>query len=112
MQGFFSVVKVRFIGEGAVDQGGPRREFFRLLAINARDVFLQGKFFATNVSAVQVRVLKDKKICSQIFSSAIASYTLYFMFFQNSCMHRQEICITLADTLLYPSFKEVVACHV
>ena len=51
----FYVFKVRFVGEGAVDQGGPRREFFRLLAINARDVFLQGKFFATNVPAIQVR---------------------------------------------------------
>ena len=54
MQGFF-FFKVRFVGEGAVDQGGPRREFSQLLAINSRDVFLQGKFFATNVSAVQVR---------------------------------------------------------
>ena len=42
-----------------MDQGGPRREFFRLLATKAQ-VYLKGfpgwKFFDTNVSAVQVCV--------------------------------------------------------
>ena len=51
-------IQVRFIGEGAVDHGGPRREFFCLLAIGAKDFFLVGppakKFFAANVSAIQV----------------------------------------------------------
>ena len=30
-------VQVTFVGEGAVDAGGPRREFFRLLASSAAD---------------------------------------------------------------------------
>ena len=53
-------LKVRFIGEGAVDYGGPRREFFRLLALKAGDEFFEGpptkKFFALNVPAIQVSV--------------------------------------------------------
>ena len=51
---------MRFVGEGAVDYGGPRREFFRLLALKAGDVFFEGtptkKFFALNVPAIQVSV--------------------------------------------------------
>ena len=51
-------VQVRFVGEGAVDHGGPRREFYRLLAIEAQANLLRGpptaKFFDTNVSAVKV----------------------------------------------------------
>ena len=47
---------VRFTGEGAVDHGGPKREFFRLLAYKAKDLLLRGKdlsmFFSQNVSAV------------------------------------------------------------
>ena len=45
-----------FIGEGAVDQGGPRREFFRLLALGAADRYFIGKdtmkFMDTNVTAL------------------------------------------------------------
>ena len=33
---------MRFVGEGAVDYGGPRREFFCLLALKAGDVFFEG----------------------------------------------------------------------
>lgn len=50
--------KVRFVGEGAVDYGGPRREFFRLLGTEAQRTFFVGshayKFFDSNVSAIQV----------------------------------------------------------
>ena len=47
------------MGEGAVDCGGPRREFFRLFAIRAQQkYFVVGipdqKFFACDVSALQV----------------------------------------------------------
>lgn len=53
--------QIRFVGEGAVDHGGPRREFFRLLAINAKEIMFMGppttKFFATNVAAIQVNLL-------------------------------------------------------
>ena len=52
--------QVRFVGEGAVDHGGPRREFFRLLAINAKERMFMGpptrKFFATDVAAIQVNL--------------------------------------------------------
>ena len=59
---------MRFVGEGAVDQGGPRREFFRLLATKANQVYLKGrpewKFFDTNVSGVQVGVhLASLEMC-------------------------------------------------
>ena len=48
------------MGEGALDYGGPRREFFRLLSHAARGAYFQGlddcKFFMANVSAIQVVV--------------------------------------------------------
>ena len=48
------------MGEGAIDYGGPRREFFSLLSHAARDAYFQGlddcKFFMANVSAIQVVV--------------------------------------------------------
>ena len=38
--------------------GGPRREFFRILSIHAKDVFFIGlphcKFFSSDASAIQV----------------------------------------------------------
>ena len=53
--------QVQFVGEGAVDTGGPRREFFRLLAEHAREsVYFQhgeeaeGSFFACNTSGYRV----------------------------------------------------------
>ena len=47
------------MGEGAVDVGGPRREFYRLLASQASDSDLftgrEGrKFFACNILSIQV----------------------------------------------------------
>ena len=46
------------MGEGAIDHGGPRREFFRLLAKEASEHYFQGapgcKFFTNNVIALQV----------------------------------------------------------
>ena len=49
---------MRFVGEGAVDSGGPRREFFRLFAEDSQGYFFFGststKFFFADVSAVQV----------------------------------------------------------
>ena len=51
--------QVRFVGESAVDSGGPKREFFRLLAEDSKGYFFFGsaskKFFFADVSAVQVR---------------------------------------------------------
>ena len=46
------------MGEGAVDCGGPRREFFRLFAIKAQQKYFVGvptqKFFSSDVCALQV----------------------------------------------------------
>lgn len=51
---------MKFTGEGAVDHGGPRREFFRLLGCGACDLYFHGlpecKFFLANVSAIQVAI--------------------------------------------------------
>ena len=53
-------LKVTFVGKGAVDNSGPRREFFWLLATEAQRIFFSGsqdyKFFDSNVSAIQVTV--------------------------------------------------------
>ena len=54
-------MQVSFVGEGAVDDGGPRREFFHLFAEECRNsqFFVHatddtGSFFACNTSAYQV----------------------------------------------------------
>lgn len=47
-----------FVGEGAVYYGGPRREFFRMLASETADSFFCGndimKFFCMNATSLQV----------------------------------------------------------
>ena len=53
--------QVTFVGEGAIDDGGPRLEFFRLLADAAAQNYFKGvrgghRFFDTNITAVQVRL--------------------------------------------------------
>lgn len=52
-------MQISFVGEGAVDQGGPKREFFRLLAQAASKTFFKGSNsktkFLDNITAVQVR---------------------------------------------------------
>ena len=52
------LLHIKFAGEGAIDYGGPRREFFRLLGNSIRDNYFRGeenqKFFCQNVSAIQV----------------------------------------------------------
>ena len=52
--------QITFVGEGAVDYGGPKREFFRLFAQEAgKNYFIgqssQPKFFRGDILAVQVR---------------------------------------------------------
>ena len=52
------ILQVTFVGEGAIDQGGPKREFFRLFAEQACTYFRgddkQPKFLRNNIQAVQV----------------------------------------------------------
>lgn len=52
--------QVQFVFEGAIDSGGPRREFFRLFAMLASDKFLIGtttqKFFCSDICALQVKM--------------------------------------------------------
>ena len=60
----FVIEQVLFVGEGAIDQGGPKREFFRLLAVAVSQTYFIGRdeckprFFTNNILAVQV--LKKK----------------------------------------------------
>ena len=55
------VLQVTFVGEGAIDQGGPKREFFRLFAEQACTYFRgdnkQPKFLRNDILAVQVYIL-------------------------------------------------------
>ncbi len=50
------------VGEGAVDAGGPRRQFFRILGIEGARVLFVGNdsqtFFASRVVAIQVCYLE------------------------------------------------------
>ena len=52
--------KAKFIGESAVDTGGPTREFFSLLILQIRDTYFFGeenyKFIRNDMLAVQVSV--------------------------------------------------------
>ena len=38
----FNIYQVIFVGEGAIGQGGPKREFFRLFAKAASEVYFRG----------------------------------------------------------------------
>ena len=55
-------LRIRFVGEAAVDEGGPRREFFMLLmnAISNNSMLLQGppdrRLLRHNTSAFQVNL--------------------------------------------------------
>ena len=49
--------QVCFVGEGAIDAGGPRREFFRLLAHQASDSsYFHGGFLVCNTAGYKVRL--------------------------------------------------------
>ena len=47
-----------FVGEGGIDQGGPKQEFFRILSNEAVDRYLIGsndhKFFISDISSLMV----------------------------------------------------------
>ena len=46
------------MGEGAIDHGGPRREFFRLFAAKTAETYFSGgtkAYFTCNVPALQVK---------------------------------------------------------
>lgn len=52
-------IQVIFIGEGGIDYGGPRREFFRLLAVSFGKELMIGdssKFMMPDVTALQVNM--------------------------------------------------------
>ncbi len=56
--GLFFFYQIRWSGEGSIDHGGPRREFFRVLGNALKETYFRGKdekkFFEQNVTAVQV----------------------------------------------------------
>ena len=53
----FGVLQVTFVGEPAIDHGGPRREFFDLFSLQCCETFFRGtaKYFDVNAAAVQVK---------------------------------------------------------
>ena len=80
--------QITFVGEGAVDLGGPRREFFRLLACEAAESpyfcgGTLGKFFACNVPAVRVSV---KYLNTSLYTVLINphSFVCLLVFWQRS----------------------------
>jgi hypothetical protein len=58
--------KVHFLGEEAVDTGGPSREFWRLFAEALVEQYCVGDegvyLFVKNIPALQVRVVRDLEI--------------------------------------------------
>eukprot|EP00731_Ephydatia_muelleri_P013141 Em0007g451a len=56
------LLKVTFFGKSSIDDGGPWREFFRLLVLQAGESLLRGdniKFFSVNVPALVTILLKE-----------------------------------------------------
>ena len=49
-----------FVGDGGIDHGGPRREFFRMLADEAVRTYMIGRNYAkyvdANVTVLQVHI--------------------------------------------------------
>ncbi len=60
------LLQVNFVFEGAIDSGGPRREFFRLFSMVASEKFLIGetnqKFFCVDICALQVCMQPDTHV--------------------------------------------------
>ena len=87
------VLQVTFIGEGALDHGGPKREFFRLFAQGVSERYFQGvggrlRFFVNDIVAVQVRLhyfTLDNKGIIIIFQNR--DYFYLGVFFVLSVMH-------------------------
>ena len=53
------MLQVNFVGESAIDHGGPLREFFRLLALESSEEFFQGRLGCKFVVvALQVKFLR------------------------------------------------------
>lgn len=63
----FLFAQINFVGEGAIDHGGPRREFFRLFAQKVEEDFFQGsdgnKYFVQNIAAVHCSVHVKCNVC-------------------------------------------------
>ena len=80
-----------------MDQGGPRREFFRLLALGAADRYFIGKdtmkFMDTNVTALQVHVITNFMMCT-----VLGFWRLKFQFHRFIINFRTMNSITWAST--------------
>ena len=63
-----NLFQITFVGEGDVDNGGPKREFFRLFAQVADKIYFIGqsgqpKFFRGDILAVQVHTGMYTNLC-------------------------------------------------
>lgn len=65
---FVQYFQVFFVGEPAIDTGGPTREFWRLLNIALQEHYFVGtegkKIFIHNVPAIEVFILKEYCLCA------------------------------------------------
>ena len=99
LQLYLFLKQINFVGEGSVDYGGPRREFFRLLALNAKEMWFVGssdkKFFANNVLGVQVGNQNIQNLMSCMCCK--------------KC--RQKIFTILAGSALCPYVRVVMGFH-
>ena len=95
------LIKVQFVGEAAVDEGGPKREFFCLLhkELYSSSLFAggeqgEGKVFAHNLVAVQGNEYYFYGLCCGL---AIV----------NGAVGPQFFCAPVVDYILYGDVKHV-----
>jgi hypothetical protein len=74
-------LKVTFVGEFAIDHGGPLRDFFRLFSLRCSEIYLRGgargKYFDGNAAAVQDRIFFRM---GQFFSMSVVQVGIGFPF--------------------------------
>ena len=106
-------MQVSFVGEWAVDTGGPRREFFRLVALEAKEKFFIGrsfqKFFLCDILAIQVSLLYYLKfyLCYNYRGMIITILGVSWQCQLSRVVMECHFCIMLSTSILSMERKQI-----